>query len=107
MADARGRFFQLTNTRSTPVVVYGYVQDPYLRVGPGGVFGQAAAPIWWWLLTSSHWRSWPRWASAGVATAGRTPILAPCQAPLAAVGGTVVATRSEALTLQLLYVILS
>jgi hypothetical protein len=39
-----GNLVELTNTTGTDVTVLGYYQEPYLRVGPGGVYENLRSP---------------------------------------------------------------
>jgi hypothetical protein len=57
----------LTNTTSTDVVVFGYQQEPYLRIGPGGVFENAWSPAVQLNRTSTPTGSAPRDVDPGAA----------------------------------------
>ena len=39
-----GEWVRLTNTSVTPVVMYGYEKEPYLRIGPDGVWQNMLSP---------------------------------------------------------------
>lgn len=39
-----GEWVRLTNTSVTPVVMYGYEKEPYLRIGPDGVWQNILSP---------------------------------------------------------------
>jgi hypothetical protein len=43
-ADPAGDYLELTNTGATPVIVLGYLAEPYLRVTAGGVEENAISP---------------------------------------------------------------
>jgi hypothetical protein len=42
--DPRGEWLELTSTAADPVVVLGYLGEPYLRVGPSGVEENTLSP---------------------------------------------------------------
>ena len=83
-----GGQLELTNRSGQEVLVRGYRLEPYLRVGPDGVFENQRAPSAYTNRFSTAPASIPARLSASVATrppssAGRKPLSEPPKSPTA------------------------